>query len=198
MQKRDTRFRLLIGKLAILALSLTASLALAQSFGMKQGLWEFKSLKTVVDGADTSAQLSAAQAQMQQAMANLSPEQRQQMEAMMKSRGVGVAGGSPRQICVSAAMAGSNKPVVDPQGKCAPASVSRDGNKTRFEFNCTSDGRTTIGKGESTNSGDTVTTVMDATTTDAKGQHTMHSETEMTYLGSDCQGVKPLDAALGH
>ncbi len=196
MQKRDTRFRPLIGKLAVLTLSLTASFALAQSFGMKQGLWEFKSLKTIVDGTDNSAQLSAAQAQMQQAMASLPPDKRQQMEAMMKSRGV--AGGSARQICVSAAMAGSDKPVVDPQGKCAPASVSRDGNKTRFEINCTSDGRTMVGKGESTNSGDTVTTVMDMTTTDAKGQHTMHSETEMTYLGSDCQGVKPLDAALGH
>lgn len=198
MQKRDTRFRRLISKLTVLTLSLTASLALAQSFGMKQGLWEFKSLKTVVDGNDTSAQLSAAQAQMQAAMASLPPDKREQMEAMMKSRGLGGAGGGARQICVSAAMAGSDKPVVDPQGKCGPATISRDGNKTRFEINCTADGKTTIGKGESTNTGDTVTTVMDATTTDAKGQHTMHSETQMTYLGSDCQGVKPLDAALGH
>lgn len=195
MQKRDTGFRPVIGRLAVLTLCLTATIAFAQSLGMKQGLWEYKNLKQIVDGNDMSAQMSAAQAQMQAAMASLPPDKREQMEAMMKSRGVG---GGAQQICVSAQMAGSEKPMVDPHGKCAPATVTRDGNKTRFEMNCTSDGRTMVGKGESTSTGDAVTTVTDMTMTDSRGQHTMHSEMLMTYLGSDCQGVKPLDAVPGH
>jgi hypothetical protein len=29
--------------------------------------------------------------------------------------------------------------------------------------------------------------------TDSKGHHTMQSESEMTYLGSDCHGIKSAD-----
>jgi hypothetical protein len=168
--------------------------AYAQGSGLKPGLWEVRQIKQVVDGRDMAAQMASAQAQMQQSMAKMSPEQRKQMEAMMGGRGMpqGAAGGGTR-ICISPAMAARDKPMVDPEGRCEPAKVSRSGNKTSFEFNCTTQGRTTVGKGESTHSGDTVNSRMDMTTTDASGRHTMQSESQMKYLGPDCQGIKPMD-----
>jgi len=164
----------------------------AQSSSLKPGLWQVKPIRQVVDGRDLTAQMASASAQMQQAMANMTPEQRKQMEAMMSAQGrsAGANGGGTR-ICVSPAMAAKDKPMVDSEGRCEPAKVSRNGNKTSFEFNCTGDGRTEVGRGESTVSGDTVTTRVDMTMTDARGSHSMQTESQMSYLGPDCQGIKP-------
>ena len=183
-------------KLALTILIVLNGTAFAQSSSLKAGLWEIKPIRQVVDGRDMSAQMASAQAKMQQEMANMTPDQRKQMEAMTKSLGAGVpsqgglAGGT--RICVSPAMAAKNAPMVDREGRCPPAKVTRSGNKTSFEFNCTN-GHTRVGRGESTASGDTVSTRVDMTTTDARGHHTMQSESQMTYLGSDCQGIKPVD-----
>ena len=166
--------------------------AFAQSSSLKPGLWQVKPIRQVVDGRDLTAQMGSASAQMQQAMANMTPEQRKQMETMMSAQGrsAGASGGGTR-ICVSPAMAAKDKPMVDSEGRCEPAKVSRNGNKTSFEFNCTGDGRTEVGRGESTVSGDTVTTRVDMTMTDARGSHSMQTESQMSYLGPDCQGIKP-------
>lgn len=181
-------------KKCTLAILLTVSgAAFAQSSSMKPGLWEMKQMRQVVDGRDMTAQMAAANAQMEQAMANMTPEQRKQMEAMMGGKGMpgsGAASGGMR-VCISPAMAAKDKPMVDPEGHCEPAKVTRGGAKTSFEFHCVSNGRTQVGKGETTVSGDTVTTLMDMTTSDAKGSHVMHSESQMKYLGPDCQGIKP-------
>lgn len=165
--------------------------AFAQS-NLKPGLWEVKATRQVVDGRDLTAQMAAVSAKMEQAMANMTPEQRKQMEAMMNSQGrpQSASGGATR-ICVSPAMAKMDKPMVDPEGRCEPTKVTRNGNKTSFEFNCARDGRTQVGSGESTVSGDTVTSRMDMTVTDAQGRHTMQTESQMRFLGTDCQGIKP-------
>jgi hypothetical protein len=166
--------------------------AFAQSSSLKPGLWEMKPIRQVVDGRDLTAQMASASAKMAQAMANMTPEQRKQMQAMMsgQSRPQGANGGGTR-ICISPAMAAKDKPMVDSEGRCEPAKVSRSGNKTSFEFNCTGDGRTEVGSGESTINGDTVTTRVDMTMTDARGRHSMQTESQMRYLGPDCQGIKP-------
>jgi len=174
----------------LLALSGTV---FAQTSGMKAGLWEMKQIHQVVDGRDMAAQMAAANAKMEQAMANMTPEQRKQMEAMMGGKsmpGQGASGGSMR-VCISPAMAARDKPMVDPEGHCEPATVTHSGAKTSFEFHCAANGRTQVGKGETMANGDTVTTLMDMTMTDAQGSHTMHSESQMKYLGPDCQGIKP-------
>jgi len=164
----------------------------AQSSNMKPGLWEIKQISHVVDGRDVTAQTAAARAKMQQAMANMSPAQREQMQAMMNRQGASVGGGGMR-ICISPAMAARDKPVLNSEGHCEPTKISRSGNKTRFEINCTNHGITTVGKGENTVVGDIVTNHMDLTTTDARGSHHTVSESQMKYLGSDCQGIKPAD-----
>jgi hypothetical protein len=160
--------------------------------GMKAGLWEMRTLKQVMDGKDMQAQMSAAQAQMQQAMADMPPAQRKQMEATMARQGAAMSGGGAHRICISPEMAARDKPLVDPDGKCEPAKVSRSGNKSSFEINCKSDGGSMVGKGDSTVTGDSISTKMDMTTSDATGKHTMQTESQMKYLGADCGGLKPV------
>ncbi len=174
-------------------LAILSSTAFAQSPGLKPGLWEVKPIRQVVDGHDMTAQMASANAKMEQAMANMTPAQRKQMEAMMSGQGMPnqSAAASGARICISPAMAAQDKPMVDPEGRCEPAKVSRNGNKTSFEFHCAANGRTEVGKGETTVNGDTVTTQVDMTTTDAQGRHAMQTESQMKYLGPECQGIKP-------
>ena len=144
-----------------------------------------------MDGQDVMAQMAAAQAQMNQAMANMPAAQRKQMEAMMGKQAMPAA--NVRRICVSPEMAARDQPVLSHDGSCEPSKVSRGGDRVSFEFNCVIEGRNTSGKGESVVSGDTISSKMDMTTVDAKGKHTMQTESQMKYLGSDCQGLKPAD-----
>jgi hypothetical protein len=177
----------------IAILIMLSGAAFAQSSGLKPGLWEMKPIRQVVDGRDLTAQMASASTKMEQAMASMTPEQRKQMEAMMSGQGrpqQGANGGGTR-ICISPAMAARDKPMVDSEGRCEPAKVNRNGDKTSFEFNCAADGRTEVGSGESTVSGDTVTTRVNMTMTDARGRHSMQTESQMRYLGPDCQGIKP-------
>jgi len=181
-------------KKGMIAILITLSgAAFAQSSSLKPGLWEMKPIRQVVDGRDMTNQMAAASAKMQQAMANMTPAQRKQMEAMMSAQGMPNqnADRGVTRVCISPAMAAQDKPMVDPEGRCEPAKVTRSGNKSSFEFNCTGNGRTEVGIGESTVSGDTVATRVDMTMTDARGRHTMQTESQMKYLGPDCQGVQP-------
>ena len=158
---------------------------------MKPGLWEMHIVKQVVDGQDTSAQMAAAQSQMQQMMANMSPAQRKQMEQMMGKQAM--PSSNMHRVCVSPEMASRDKPMMPPEAKCEPSKVERSGNKTTFAMNCTTEGRTMVGKGESIVSGDSMSNRMDMTVTDASGRHTMQTESQMKFLGADCQGIKPAD-----
>lgn len=177
--------------LAIL-ITLLSGIAFAQSSSLKPGLWEFKTTSQIMDGRDMSAERALFQAKMQEKMANMPPAQREQMQALMGSHGALSGGGM--QICISPAMAAKNQPMVDSRGDCEPVKLSRSGNKTSFEINCTGKEGTKVGKGESTVSGDTMTTRVDMSMTDARGNHhTMQSEMQMKYLGSDCKGIMPAD-----
>lgn len=180
--------------LTLLLTFLPGGYALADNPGLKPGLWESKVTRQVMDGRDMSAQMKSAQSQMQAAMANMPAAQRKQMESMMKGRPMPGANGATR-ICISPQMAARDKPMVDREGHCEPTKIVRSGSKTSFEFDCTSEGRHMVGHGDSVVSADSVSTRMDMTSTDAQGKHHMQTETQMSYLGADCQGIKPLDQA---
>ncbi|GAB1413896.1 hypothetical protein MASR1M97_26320 [Candidatus Desulfobacillus denitrificans] len=98
------------------------------------------------------------------------------------------------RICISPEAARREEPMLDPEGRCKPTKMSRSGSTTRFEFDCTSNGHRSVGKGESTFSGNTIHTRMDMTTMDATGRHTMQTESQMNYLGPDCKGLAPVGA----
>lgn len=180
---------------ALVALALlTALAAYAAGMGLKPGLWEVRIVKQVVDGRDTSAQMSGLNDKMLQAMASMPPERRAQMEAMMKQRGVGLGDGGGFKICVSPEMARRDKPIVDRDGRCQPATVNRSGNQATYEFNCTSNGVTTAGKGSSTYGGDMISNHVDMTTRDSSGKtRAMQNDTEMKFISADCGDVKPSD-----
>jgi len=177
-------------KSAFVMMFLFSCAAHAQTAGMKPGLWETKVVRQMVDGRDMTAQIAAAQAKMQEAMAKMTPEQRQQMGSMMK----GMAGqGGNMRMCISAAMAARHFMQHDPSNHCPSATATTSGNKTTFSFNCTNNGRTSVGHGESIFNGDTISSHVEVDSTDAKGNHTMQMDAQMTYVGSDCQGIAPMD-----
>ena len=167
---------------------------IAAGLGIKPGLWETRVTKQVVDGKDMTAQISGVTAQMQKMMASMSPDQRAQMEAVMKQHGASMAPGDGTiRLCISPEMASRDTPWVDPKGRCQPAKVTRSGNQATFEVSCAADGTTTNGKGTSTVSGDLITSQMDMTTSRSNGEtHVTHTETEMKFMGADCGDVKPL------
>lgn len=176
----------------VLAIAIAAVPVFAAGLGLKAGLWEVKLVKQTVDGRDTSAQMAASLEQMQQAMANLPPEQRERMEAMMKQSGLTPDRNGGFRICVSAEMAQRNTPLLDREGRCQPASINQHGNTTDFQFSCNTNGVSMSGKGEAVALGSVIKTHTDVTTRTASGDtHQMQSDSEMSYLGPDCGDVKP-------
>ncbi len=179
----------------VLVAALVTLTAYADGIGLKPGLWEVRVVKQVVDGRDTSAQTAGVNERMQQALASVPPEQRAQMEAMLKQHGTRTGSDGGTRICVSAEMARRDKPFLDRDGRCQPATVARHGNHATFEFSCTRDGVTTTGKGSSTAGADLIATHLDMSTRQPNGEtHVTVSDTEMKFLGSDCGDVKPPDS----
>jgi hypothetical protein len=167
---------------------------LAAGFGLKPGLWESRIVKHVMDGRDMTSQMTRALSQMQNNLSRLPPEQRARTEAMMKEHGALTMGSTgTTRLCISPEMAGRNKPIVDPEGRCQPVKINQSGNHTTFEFNCNANGTVMTGKGESTATGDVITSRVDVSTRKGKGEtHMLHTETELKFLGSDCGDVKPI------
>lgn len=189
-ETRETKLK----KAIAAVLALVSAGVLADDGKMKPGLWEVKTLRHVMDGRDITAQMAGAQEKAQQALANLPPERRKQLEAMMGGRPLPTAdAGGATRVCISPAMAARDAPAVEPKSHCAPQNLTRNGNTTEFEFKCVSEGRTSAGKGKRTVNGDTVDTSVDMTSTDSRGEHKIQNESRMTYLGADCQGIKPLE-----
>jgi len=179
----------------VLVLSALASMQTsAQITGQKAGLWEIKPIRQTLDGKDMLAQMKASQEQMRQSIAKMSPEQRAKMQAMIGGTGFSPSGAL--KICVSQAMASKNQMMADQGAQCPPAKVSHSGNQTTFDINCSKDGRTTVGTGTTVSNGDLISTEMNVKITDPNGQHTMQTQSQMTYLGADCQGITPADQLM--
>ena len=70
--------------------------AMAQS--IDPGLWEMRSTMDMADQPGMAAQLQ----EMQEALKNLSPEERKMMEQQMGGQGVGIGPGGAVRICISA------------------------------------------------------------------------------------------------
>jgi hypothetical protein len=179
----------------LFALAALAGLACyAAGLGFKPGLWEVKIVKQVIDGRDMTAQLAANTEKMQQMMANMPPEQRARMQAMMPNVGAGIGDNGNFRICISPEFAKRDQPVIDKDGHCQPATVKHDGNVTTYEFSCAANGTTRQGKGETVAAGDLLTNRVDMTTTQPSGQtRIFHNESEMRYLGPDCGDIKPFE-----
>lgn len=180
-------------KKTLIAAALAVAATSAMAGGMvKAGLWEVRTQKQLMDGQDMMAEMAAMQAQMQQMMAKAGPAQRKQMEAMMGKQAA--PSGNVHRVCISPEMAARDQAMVTSDNRCEPTKTSQSGDKATYEFNCRQkDGTTMVGKGESIFSGDTVGSKVDMVMTGPRGKHTMQTESQMKYLGPDCQGLKPAD-----
>jgi hypothetical protein len=171
----------------VLAAAVLAAACLpAGAQSLKPGLWE---INNKMKG---SAEMDQAMAQMQQQLASMSSEQRQQMEAMMSQRGVRMApsagGGMTIQTCMTKEMADRND--VPMQDGCTMTRQQRSGNTMKMAFNCTKP--PSSGEGEFTFMGSEAYKSHMVVNTTAKGKpETMEMDGTGKWLGADCGSVKP-------
>lgn len=165
-------------KVSIVALALLACAGVAQAqTSMKAGLWETKMSKMVVDGNDMTA------------MINQLSQQGGNTGAHAPAAGMG----SARRVCISPEMAAKHALGGGPHGECPPVKSDISGNKVNFAFNCTVQGNTVTGSGALVMNGDSMSYHIDSKVSGAHGDHTSVTDMQMTYIGSDCQGIKPMD-----
>ncbi len=159
----------------------------AQS-ALKPGLWEMHTLRSVVDGQDQLPSLRAAQAQMRERLAAVPPKDRKQMEARL-----GSAEDGPPRVCVSAEMAKNETLIRPPElSGCAEPTFKRSGNRITYQRVCLNGAATIIGETEV--SGDQVKTkVLTVATENDGSKRSMETETLLKFVGSNCDGILPLD-----
>lgn len=174
---------------AIVGFGLAAAPAAAQT--MKPGLWEITN--KMGGSGDAGAKMAAAQAQMQQQLASMPPEQRKMMQDMMAKQGVnmapGAGGGMATRICVTREMAARNQPPAQGRGDCKQEQLQKSGNTTKFKFTCTNppssgEGTVTLHNPESYSMN------MKVQGGGQQGQMTMDAQGK--WLSNDCGSVKPL------
>lgn len=172
----------LIAAAVLAAASLPAS---AQS--MKPGLWE-------IHNKMQGGEMDAAMAQMQQQMAQMSPAERKQMEAMMAKQGVRMApsgGGMAVQVCMTKEMVERNDPPV--QDGCKVTQNQRSGNTDKFAFACSNP--PSSGEGQVTYQGpEAYTSKMTVKTSSGGKTDTTTMEGRGKWLKADCGHVKPMQA----
>lgn len=98
------------------------------------------------------------------------------------------------RMCFTQAMIDASNPVPQ-SGQCNSYKVIRSGNRTRVDFSCSKDGTSATGHSDETVNGNSRHSVIDVSTSDKEGIHTIHLETEMIFLGSDCNTAYPAPPA---
>jgi hypothetical protein len=170
--------------LPIAALAVTVVCAHAQT--QAPGLWEH-TFKSRSAGGETDK----AQAQMQAQLDAMPPEQRKQLDAMMKSRGVTMgAQGTTAKFCLTREQA-AKPPEARLTGDCRQTDVKRSGNTMTYKFACTTPQQIT-GDGQITYASDKAYSGTANVTTLVKGQP-QQTTMDMTgkWLAADCGDVKP-------
>jgi len=170
--------------LSAAALALAAVAAHAQT--QAPGLWEHSVAMKSDDG-----RMDKAMAEMQKQLAAMPPDQRQQMEAMMASRGVKMgAGGTTMKVCITKEQAQRPPEARMGQGHCTQKDVQRSGNTMKFKFECTQPPST--GEGEMTFTSDKAYSGRTVVTSQAEGKPQQTTvEMQGKWLAADCGDVKP-------
>jgi hypothetical protein len=157
---------------------------------LKPGLWE---MQHKVKG---DARMEQQMAEMRKQLSAMPPEQRQQMEAMMASRGMQMSpadgGGAAMRICITKEMAERND-IPTNRGECTTGPQQRSGNILKMSFTCTnppSSGDTQV----TFNGSESYTTATNVTSTVGGKPETMRMEGSGKWLSADCGGVKPMQS----
>jgi len=176
---------IVLGSLILVGLlALVPRAAQAQAPPIKPGLWQVQSQREV-DGQRVQMP------DMSERLKTMRPEARQQMEAMMKQRGVDMSGAGDMKICLT-------KDSLDPgqwqrqQGTCKTDYSSRSGSAWKWHTTCSDPVAET--DGEATFTSTDTYTVKTATTMTVQGQtRTTRMVLNSKWLGPDCGDVKPVN-----
>jgi uncharacterized protein DUF3617 len=159
--------------------------AQAQTPPIKPGLWQVRSEREV-DGQ------KAKMPDMSEHLKNMPPEQRKQIEAMMKQRGVDMSGGSMNdmKICLSKDSLDRDQWQRN-QGSCKTDYQTRVGNTWKWHTSCREPAAETDGEAHFTSSESY--TVKTATTMTVQGEtRTSRMTLNSKWLGADCGDIKPV------
>ncbi|MBL8306990.1 MAG: DUF3617 domain-containing protein [Rubrivivax sp.] len=161
------------------------------------GLWEYSATMKA-----QGAQVDAAMARMQERMARMPPEQRQQMEQMMAARGMAIGPGGPAGLatgaqpivvktCITPEQAARDE-VAHQDANCRQLSQERVGRTLKFKFVCTGE-RESRGEGEYTFESDKAAKGRVTVDSVSKKGEPMHMEMTHTarWLAADCGDIKP-------
>jgi hypothetical protein len=152
---------------------------------LRPGLWEHGfTMKS------QSGQLEAAMKKMQDAMAQMTPQQRKQMQDMMASQGVGMTGGSQSvKLCLSKEDAERDVP---PQQDGCDQKVKRSGNVWQITFQCKGPPPSS-GEGQMTLASPTAYTGSFVLLTEVDGKPERMQMTQTgKWLAADCGAIRPI------
>lgn len=171
----------------VCAAACAAAPAWADNPKVKPGLWEHS-----MDMRSQSGRVESAMAQMQAQLDKMTPAQRQQMEAMMGSMGVGL--GQQRssfRVCLSPEEAAKLEDVESPEENCRQEVLERSAKRMKVRFHCTGE-HPTEGEGDYRFDGDSGysgTSVMKTVIDGKPDQMTMNHTAK--WVSADCGSIKP-------
>jgi hypothetical protein len=172
--------------------AVAAALALALPAGaqtLKPGLWE-------INNKMSGGQMDQAMAEMQKALAGMSPAERKQMEEMMAKQGVklapGAGGGMAVQVCMTKEQVERNDMPME-EG-CRMTQNTRSGNTLKMAYTCTKP--PSSGEGQVTfHSPEAYTSKMTVKSVEQGKPQTMTMDATGKWLGANCGNVKPMGSA---
>lgn len=183
--------RSVVSAVALTTLASAWPLAQAATAPIKPGLWEMRSEQMLMDGKP----MPDVSAQMEQAMKNVPPQLRAQMQAQMKSMGVEMTGGmggagTAVKICLSKEMLEQDR-WQNTQAGCTTKTTSLSGSTMKWTVQCTQPPG--HGEGTTTFSGNTgFSSQVNMTTQQAGRNTTMNMKSSGKWLGANCGDLKPI------
>jgi len=153
---------------------------------IKAGLWQMQ-----VDREDNGQKVADPSVRMQERMKSMTPEQRQQMEEMMKKHGISQGAGGVTKICYSQKMV-ENGNWAD-QNLCKIDYSNRSRTSWKWHSSCESVGYQGDGEARFSDPENFVVTSSGVTTIGGKS-HTSKSTRTGKWLGADCGDLKPMDS----
>ncbi|MBB3103213.1 DUF3617 domain-containing protein [Azomonas macrocytogenes] len=170
-------------KIRITTLTLVACLSATplQAQVIDPGLWEITSPNMEIDGWKMPS--------VPEILGSLPQEQRQNMEGILRQRGVELAGQDVR-VCLTREQVEANElPLQDPQSGCRQQITDRNASAWKFRFECPD----TRGTGEARFiSSKEFQTTIDSTFTTGNVERSGKVETHSRWLQADCGAVKPV------
>ena len=177
---------------AVLALSAAVLAPAGAQEKMRPGLWEHS-----VSMKSQSGKMEAAMAQAQQALANMPPAQRKQMEQMMAAQGLNLSSGPQGQtavkVCITPEQAAIDQ--IPQQEGCTQKVQRVDAKTMKVSFSCKGESGEGPTSGEGTVNFEGPTAYNGnfkiKTTQDGKPEQIDMAQTGR-WLSSDCGAIKPV------